>query len=261
MSAILLGEDLVHYETLGRGKPVLFLHGWVGSWRYLIPAMQVVSVGYRAYAIDLFGFGGSAKNGRYTIQDQAGLLAGFIEKLGIEQVSIVGHGLGALAGLYLALSHPGSVERIMAASFPLEAGMASNRLRDITPYDLTNLLLKESAFMQSVLADAAKADQQAVRQSLASLNGHFTSGQIAETETACLLVHGSADPLVQAPRPDQLNGMPVHSHSFLFEKSGHFPMLDDSRKFNRLMIDYLNLPAASRLNDLQVKDEWKRQVR
>jgi pimeloyl-ACP methyl ester carboxylesterase len=32
MSAIIIAENgLVHYEALGRGKPVLFLHGWIGS--------------------------------------------------------------------------------------------------------------------------------------------------------------------------------------------------------------------------------------
>ncbi|MCK7519753.1 MAG: hypothetical protein MZV64_19525 [Ignavibacteriales bacterium] len=31
---------IVHYEVLGRGRPVIFLHGWVGSWKYWIASMQ-----------------------------------------------------------------------------------------------------------------------------------------------------------------------------------------------------------------------------
>jgi pimeloyl-ACP methyl ester carboxylesterase len=34
----------VHYEVLGRGRPLIFLHGWVGSWRYWIPVMQAASI-------------------------------------------------------------------------------------------------------------------------------------------------------------------------------------------------------------------------
>jgi CheY-like chemotaxis protein len=34
------GWEIVHYEVLGRGRPLIFLHGWIGSWRYWIPSMQ-----------------------------------------------------------------------------------------------------------------------------------------------------------------------------------------------------------------------------
>ena len=40
MSVVLLDQQVVHYEVLGRGRPLIFLHGWVGSWRYWIPVMQ-----------------------------------------------------------------------------------------------------------------------------------------------------------------------------------------------------------------------------
>ena len=61
MSAIILQDEIVHYEVLGRGRPLIFIHGWVGSWRYWIPSMQAASVSFRAYALDLWGFGDSAK--------------------------------------------------------------------------------------------------------------------------------------------------------------------------------------------------------
>ena len=54
MSAILLDQSIVHYEALGRGRPIVFLHGWVGSWRYWLSSMQVASTSYRAYALDLY---------------------------------------------------------------------------------------------------------------------------------------------------------------------------------------------------------------
>ncbi len=58
MSAITIENDLVHYEVLGRGRPVILVHGWLGSWRYWVPAMQQLSSKYRTYALDLWGFGG-----------------------------------------------------------------------------------------------------------------------------------------------------------------------------------------------------------
>ena len=84
MSAIILDNELVHYEVLGRGRPVIFLHGWVGSWRYWIPAMQAASIDFRAYAIDLWGFGGTAKaSNRYLLSSQRDLLDDFLNEMGI----------------------------------------------------------------------------------------------------------------------------------------------------------------------------------
>lgn len=57
MSATLLDDKIVHYEVLGRGRPIIFLHGWVGSWRYWVPAMQTAVMSFRAHAFDLWGFG------------------------------------------------------------------------------------------------------------------------------------------------------------------------------------------------------------
>jgi 3-oxoadipate enol-lactonase len=103
MSAILLDSEIVHYEVLGRGRPVIFLHGWVGSWRYWVPAMQVASATYRAYALDLWGFGDTAKaRSRYTLDQQAALLSLFMEQMGMVKVALIGHSLGAVVALFFA---------------------------------------------------------------------------------------------------------------------------------------------------------------
>jgi pimeloyl-ACP methyl ester carboxylesterase len=91
MSAILLDGMIVHYEVLGRGRPIIFLHGWVGSWRYWIASMQVASTSFRAYGLDLWGFGESAHDPmRYTIDQQTDLLSRFLDEMGIGKVALVG---------------------------------------------------------------------------------------------------------------------------------------------------------------------------
>ena len=72
MSAITVGGDLVHYEVLGRGRSVVLLHGWVGSWRYWVPSMQHLHLKFKVYAVDLFGLGYSAKNPRRVGLDEPG---------------------------------------------------------------------------------------------------------------------------------------------------------------------------------------------
>ncbi len=261
MSAILIEQDIIHYEVLGRGRPILFLHSWVGSWRYWIPMMQAASVGYRAYALDLYGFGDSAKNRQYSLAAQAGLIEAFLGKLGIGRVAIVGHGLGALVGLLFALRHPGVVDRVMAVGFPLEETMISGRLRNTAPVDLAESLLGKTPLGEPVTTDAAKTDPAAIEGSLSDVTLQYAGGLWAKLDTACLLVHGNRDWLVQPPRLDQIEKLPEHAHLIQFDEGSHFVMLDDSSKFNRLMNDFLSLPSGESPQQLQLKEEWKRRVR
>ena len=120
MSAITSDGNLVHYEVLGRGRPVILVHGWVGSWRYWIPTLQLLQTKYRAYALDLYGFGDSAKNPKhYTLEQQILLLDEFMHQLGIPKAALIGHGLGALVVTEFARRYPDRVPRILLASAPL----------------------------------------------------------------------------------------------------------------------------------------------
>src|SRR5262245_35215994 len=120
MSAITVGGDLVHYEKLGRGRPVILIHGWLGSWRYWIPLMQHLHLKYSVYTLDLQGFGDSAKNpSKYTIEKYADTLAIFMEQLSIPKAAIIGHALGAMVATEFALRNPDKVARMLLSSVPL----------------------------------------------------------------------------------------------------------------------------------------------
>lgn len=260
MSAILLDTDIIHYEVLGRGRPVIFLHSWIGSWRYWIPVMQAASMSFRAYAVDLWGFGDSARNPkRYSIGQQMNLLDGFMDQMGILRMAVVGHGLGAIVAMYYTLVHPELVDRVMLVSSPIEESMIHPRISSASITELAEWLLAKDQSADPVRTDAPKADLQAVRQSTAELAGLKNS--LLQMSTACLLVNGQNDQAVEMPRLDQLGELPQQMHAVLFEQSGHFPMLDESNKFNRLMADFLALSPGESPRQLQLKEEWKRRIR
>lgn len=120
MSAITNDGNIIHYEVLGRGRPVILLHGWVGSWRYWIPTMQLLQTKYRVYAIDLYGFGDSAKDpAHYGVEKQVALLDDFMRQLGIPKAAVIGHGLGALVATEFAKRNVDRVPRLMIADAPL----------------------------------------------------------------------------------------------------------------------------------------------
>jgi pimeloyl-ACP methyl ester carboxylesterase len=82
-----------------------------------------------------------------------------------------------------------------------------------------------------------------------------------QISTPSLLVFGQNDPAITIANSDRLVTLPDHMHHIIFDQSGHFPMLDQANKFNRLMNDFLSLQSGESPQQLQLKEEWKRRVR
>lgn len=262
MSVVLLEQHVIHYEVLGRGRPLIFLHGWVGSWRYWIPVMQSASMSYRAYALDMWGFGDTAKvQQNYQLNKQVQLIDGFLYEMGIGRVALVGHGLGAIVAVLYALRNPEIVDRVMAVGYPMDESRVNNRLRSASPVELADWLLEKSTLTEPVLTDAPKTDPQAIALSLSDLSSTEVQGASRNLKTPCLLVNGVNDQAVAPPDLDLMLMLPEQTHAVVFEQSGHFPMLDEGSKFNRLLIDFLSLPSGESPRQLQLKEEWKRRVR
>ncbi|MCS6908108.1 MAG: alpha/beta fold hydrolase [Anaerolineales bacterium] len=262
MSVIILRSQVVHYETLGRGKPVLFLHGWIGSWRYWVPAMQIASTAFRTYALDLWGFGDTAKvAGNYSLKAQVELVKEFLSVLGIGKIACVGHGLGALVASQFAQQSPQQVDRLLLVGLPWRSAI-NGRIASANIADLAEWLLgTENGVSQATRVEARKADLQAVRTSVEELRTNPFSQVLASLSVPYLLVYGLNDPLVPLPEEGEMTGLPPNAHWIVLEASAHYPMLEESAKFNRLLMDFLNLNSGQSPRDLQLKEEWKRRVR
>jgi pimeloyl-ACP methyl ester carboxylesterase len=260
LSAILLDSSIVHYEVLGRGRPVIFLHSWVGSWRYWINSMQVASTSFRAYALDLWGFGDTAHNAlNYSLEQQTTLIDRFLMEMGIGKIALVGHGLGALVGMSFASRFPQSVDRMMAVSCPLDYAAVHLRLRTAPPAELLDWLSSRTPEANTALVDSAKADPQAIAASMTGLQANNIFNTFRTRNIPCLLVYGDRDPAITVP--DDEYSLSTMTHQVELEASGHFPMIDETGKFNRLLTDFLALDSGTSPRELQMKEEWRRRVR
>lgn len=263
MSAVILSDDICHYEVLGRGRPVIFLHGWVGSWRYWIPTMQAASISFRTYAVDLWGFGDSAKKpDRYALAQQSELLDQFILELGIGKIALIGHGLGAVLALLYASHHHRLVDRVMAISLPNERNSIHPRLYSASPLELGEWLVDRDSTGEAIRTETPKTDPRAIRTTLANLHDLDLTELVRNLTTPCLMVYGQNDPAIAGTGNSEIPaGFPEWIHRIIFENSGHFPMIDEANKFNRLMADFLALSSGTSPRQLQLKEEWKRRIR
>ena len=262
MSVVLLNDAMVHYEVLGRGRPVIFLHGWVGSWRYWISSMQVTSTSYRAYALDLWGFGGTAhKKDRYNIKGQSQLVRSFLTAMGIGKIALVGHGYGAIVALDFTSTYPSIVDRVMLTNCSLDEKATNKKLFSDTPEALANWLTADLPNAQAALSEAKKTDADVFQLNRKETSSYELFNAVNRQHTPCLLVSSAQDKLVAPPNMTHIDSLSDFGHHILLNESGHFPMLDSTAIFNRLLTDFLALDSGLSIKELGLKEEWKRRVR
>jgi pimeloyl-ACP methyl ester carboxylesterase len=108
----------VHYIAEGpaNGPVVVLVHG-LGSraedWRNLAP--YLVKAGFRVYMPDLPGYGRSAKPAdfSYSVHDEAEIVVGFMDALGLKQVDLGGWSMGGAIAQHVAFRHPERVRRLI----------------------------------------------------------------------------------------------------------------------------------------------------
>lgn len=93
---------------------VLLIHGWSSSWYAMSPLMPLFNRRFRAMAVDLPGYGESPPlKERASMEAYADLLAELLKSVTDKPAILVGHSMGGMISLTLALRHPELVERLV----------------------------------------------------------------------------------------------------------------------------------------------------
>jgi pimeloyl-ACP methyl ester carboxylesterase len=108
----------VHYQEAGDpdAPALLLIHGFASStlvWSKVF--LRLASQGFRVIALDMLGFGYSAKpkNGEYTIAGQANLLIRLLDRLDIPRATFIGSSYGGAVAATCALDYPARVEKLV----------------------------------------------------------------------------------------------------------------------------------------------------
>lgn len=278
MSALLLDTgQMLHYEVFGRGKPVLLLHGLLGSWRYWMPTMEALAEHYRTYALDFLGFGDSDKPGKgYSLDAYVQQIQDFLDGLGIAQISLIGHSLGGVVSLRMALEHPQRVDKVILVDTPIHGGALAASLR-MGRNPLARLVGGSRAMMgvwvralkrvssawtemyDEIVEDTDKLDYAAVEEAVDHLLALDLRPQLGRLYTHTLVIFGAKDEFVD-PQQAALfaNGTVATAQVVILEDCRHFPFLDEPGKFNRLVQEFLSSEMGQ---TVAVKEEWKRRYK
>ncbi len=138
----------VHYVDEGSGPTLLLLHGnptWSFLWRDVISALRA---DFRCVALDYPGFGlSAAKPGyRYLPEEHAEVVTGFVDALGLSEVTLVGQDWGGPIGLAAAQRRPGVFNRLVLANtwaWPVNGILHFEAFSRIMGGPLTRLLVRQ----------------------------------------------------------------------------------------------------------------------
>jgi pimeloyl-ACP methyl ester carboxylesterase len=256
-------QGIVHYEVLGRGRPVILLHGWLGSWALWRDTMEVLSKEFRTYSLDFFGFGESLdRTSDFSVNNYVLLVNQFMDRLGIPKAPIVGHSMGGTVTLGVALKYPQKAVKAIVIGAPIN-GESLNFFLKLSgykgiahlaygiPYVLDLFIMALTRFgspegksiHQMVKSDASKVSADSFFGSIGALRKTDLREELHDVSVPILGIYGKRDIIVN---PNQskilLQSAPTSTEAW-FDKSGHFPMMDEPQRFNETLRSFLNDPV------------------
>jgi pimeloyl-ACP methyl ester carboxylesterase len=114
----------LYYETLGTGRPLILLHGGLGSGEMFGPTLPALAEHHQVIAVDLQGHGRTADIDRpIDIRLMADDTAALIDHLGLEKPDVVGYSLGGGVAFFTAVKYPEKVGRLVMASAHIRRGV------------------------------------------------------------------------------------------------------------------------------------------
>ncbi len=261
----------VHYVDRGAGFPVVLVHGFGYSyytWRLNQPAL---AERFRAVALDLPGFGASARTrlARFAVRTQAGALRDFIRELGIDRAHIIGHSLGGTIALRLALDHPEVVGRLVVVDSPLDPPrLPFGLIRRAAAFAPFGPAVFKALFYYGLIAAgrfrsgaAATYAPDPVPEGVAEhferlyrVRGSadtfvailrsppidpYLTADLPDLRVPLLAVWGGADRVVPARVVDRLRRLFPAARVEVLPEAGHCPHETRPAEFNRLVLEFL----------------------
>ncbi len=273
------GQEIDVVEKGPRNRQVaLLIHGWSSSWYALSPLLDLLSLRFRCLAVDLPGYGKSPPlTGRVTIPAYADLLAELIAQVSDGPAVLVGHSMGGMTSITLALRHPVLVERMVLISPTITGRLSTYINMVVSPITLlerfrpgsllvsageksfmgiTDRIMRPASFAERtgiteadykrLRADARSRGQGRVRaECYFAMRHNNLAGQLKDVETPALVIWGAEDNTVPLRDAGVVADEWPNADLRILPKAGHWPHFEAPDATRRIVAAYLGLPRFS----------------
>lgn len=264
-SSIEIGSVRTNYHDLGKGFPVLMIHGsgpgvsGYVNWRTV---MNPLAEKRRVLIPDMLGFGFTERkpDQHYDVDAWVAQAIGLLDALDLPRADIVGNSFGGALALKLAIRHPKRIRRIVlmgsaGLDFPLTEGLDAvwgyepspenmRRILDIFAFNrslITDDLarLRYEASIQPGFQEAFAAMFPPPRQRWVSALAS-AEDDLRRIPHETLLVHGREDRVIPLASSVTLAGLIPRAQLHVFGRCGHWTQIEQAARFIRLVADFLD---------------------
>lgn len=233
-----VGDDVVPYEVVGEGKPVIMVHGLGGSSRCWARTLPALASRYRVFLVDLPGFGRLRRlHRRFTLDTAASWLKEWLRAANVGRAHLIGHSMGAFISAQLAAATPGLVDRLVLVS---AAGIPTDRsLGDCIRRLPAGWRHRTPGTWRLVLIDALLTRPSVVMRTARALLAQDLRATLGEIRAPTLVVWGTDDPMMPVECAAAFRSGIPGARALLLPRAGHLPMITRPDEFNRALEAFL----------------------
>ena len=232
---------------------ILLLHGSGQShvvWS--LTAQYLADQNYNVFAIDFPGHGNSEGESLKTIEDMAIWLDKVVSKIGIQELSLVGHSQGCLVALEYTNRHSTKVKNIVfvAGSHEIPVNKSLIDLANSGDMESLNLMMKwgygnSKRFiggnpLQKIL-NSSREVREVLGVDLIACN-NYKNGASAAKKIKCstFFIFGEIDKMVKIEKGKEFAGLIPNSKVHIIKNCGHMIILENAFEMREKIVEFLN---------------------
>ncbi|MDR3642360.1 MAG: alpha/beta hydrolase [Candidatus Doudnabacteria bacterium] len=246
---VIVNNYLISYqETSGdAGKTLLFLHGWRSNkeiWQNVLSKLSIVNC--HLFALDLPGFGGSQiPMHAMTVGGYAEVVAGFIKKLELTNVIIIGHSFGGRIGIKLAAGHPELISKLIladSAGFAMPSdkkNMMKIGAKIVKPFFKPEFMhgLRKKIY-KSIGAEDYLATPE-LQKTFVNITSEDLSEDMKKITVPTLIINGKNDKDTPPKFGELMKFLIPNSKFLILKHAGHFSFSDEPEEFAKAVGEFI----------------------
>jgi len=236
-----------YYVREGKFPALIFLHGWRSESSVWFSSLENFDAENSIYCLDLPGFGKSElPREPYGVENYSDIVSGFITKLGLEKVVIIGHSFGGRVTIKLASKQPGFLRGIILVD---SAGFIdrtlSNKLKRIIAKPLRPIfkLKPLHGIRKSIYRLIGSGDYVAtplLRETYLKVIGEDLSEDMKRINIPTMIIWGAQDKDTPVKWAHNMINIIKNSKLVILKGAGHFSFLDKKEEFSKSLAGFLS---------------------
>ncbi len=252
-STVVFGQTIRYYDV-GSGPPLILIHGIGGDADEWVFCFERLSQSHRVLALDLLGFGRSAKPLiEYTIAGFVEVVEYFLRGLKIDRTAVLGESMGGWIAASFALKFPGMVGKLVLVdsagvwgditTLPIDVRVSTrDHLREIF-----QMLFHDQRMVNDAFIDLAyhqhleRGDGYTIDSVLRNAAGgrEVLDDVIGNVAAPTLIVWGEQDRMIPVSVGHRLQKLIAGSKLEVIPQCGHLPALEQPAEFVQCVLEFL----------------------